>query len=326
MKRTIIWAAALAAGFYFGVPTAAGATEQPEPVCATWTARGATGVYPAIVFGGKPVGTEISASTAKLTKPEGVSPGVEFASFDLGIGTLAQEAIVRVEYATSDGASTSAGAVRMFAYYDKDADTLNDAPDHVATAQAESGNLLFTVPDGKKIGTLGLVFDASNNTTGVVTFSNLTIGDRPVSFTPCPAPTTPPTTVPTTVPTTAPTTSPATTAPTTAPTTVPPTDGPTTAPPTTAVPTVTATAEWTCAMFETQQDAQDAFEKDPVGLAELDADGDGYACEFKPDTAGGGLPLTGPSILLTAGLGVALVGTAGLVLYLVRRRKVSFTP
>lgn len=312
MKRTtiVLLAGALAAGFYLGTPDSAGATPAaPAPICADWQARGATGSYPDVTFGGKPAGTEISASTAKLTKPaSGVAPGVEFASFDLGVGPLAQEAIVHVQYATSGGASTSAGAIRMFAYYVKDADTLNDAPDHVDVAQAESGNLLFTVPAGKKIGTLGLVFDASNNTQGAVTFSSMTVGNRPVSFTACPQPSS------------SSTTSPTPTAPTTGPS-VP------------ASPSVTASAsatdkEWTCAMFDTKAEAQAAFEQDREGLAELDADGDGYACEYRPDTDGtaGGLPVTGPSIGFVVMAALAGIAAGLSLLVLVRRRRMTFTP
>jgi hypothetical protein len=271
--------------------------DEPETICSTWKARGATGAYPDIDFGGKPDGTEISTSTAKLTKPEGVSPGVEFATFDLGVGPLDQEAHVRVEYATSGGASTSAGAVRMFAYEDKSADTLNDAPDWVKAAETEEGNLLFTVPAGKKIGTLGLVFDASNNTTGAVTFKNLTIGEQPVSFTACPDP------------------EPTTTKPDPEPTTTKPDPG------------SSSPAAVTCSSFDTKADAQEAYLKDPEGLAHLDSDGDGRACEWTPadGSGGGGLPVTGPSIGIVVMAAVIIIGTGAVLTVMVRRRKVNFT-
>ena len=35
----------------------------------------------------------------------------------------------------------------------------------------------------------------------------------------------------------------------------------------------------TCADFKTQEEAQAAFDKDPEGLADLDPDGNGIACE-----------------------------------------------
>ena len=46
-----------------------------------------------------------------------------------------------------------------------------------------------------------------------------------------------------------------------------------------------ATSEVTCADFETAEDAQAAFDEDPEGLANLDADGNGIACEelIEPD-------------------------------------------
>lgn len=304
-------------------------TDETKPVCATWQARGATGAYPDVTFGGKPAGTEISKSTVKLTKPaEGVQPGVEFASKDLGVGPLEQEAHVRIEYATSGGASTAAGAIRMFGYEDKNADTLNDAPDFKAVAESESGVLLFTVPAGKKIGTLGLVFDASNNTQGAVTFSDMTVGQRPVSFTACQ--TVPETTKPTT-------TSPA-------------------APRACEAYVYTGTNRNLCADFPGDADRSCTDVKYQVDLKNDDRDpwdldglsgGNrgviGLGCESNPRKPGasssssspvatgvntandGGLPVTGPSIGVVA-LGAAiLIGTGVLLTALVRRRKVNFT-
>lgn len=303
-------------------------TDEPEPVCATWQARGATGTYPDVTFGGKPAGTEISKSTAKLTKPEGVDPGVEFASKDLGVGPLEQEAHVRVEYATSGGASTAAGAIRMFGYEDKNADTLNDAPDFKAVAESESGVLLFTAPAGKKLGTLGLVFDASNNTQGAVTFSGMTIGERPVSFTACPS--VPETTKPTT-------TSPA-------------------APKDCEAYVYTGTTRNLCADFPGNADRSCTDVKYQVTLKNnnrdpWDLDGlsggtrgvIGLGCESNPRKPGGsssssssapvgggaaddgGLPVTGPSIGVVAFGAAILIGTGILLTALVRRRKVKFT-
>jgi LPXTG-motif cell wall-anchored protein len=192
--------------------------QQEPPVCGTWKARGATGAYPNITFGGKPAGTEISATTAKLTKPaDGIDPGVEFAAADLDV-VLDKATKVSVNFELSGGASAAAGAIRMFGYTTKGANTITDGPDFKDEASGNSGTLKFTVPAGK-LGTLGLVYDASNNSQGAVTFNNLTIGDRLVKFTPC----TPPTTTPTTRPTT--------TAPTTTPTTVPTSTPPSSTPP-----------------------------------------------------------------------------------------------
>lgn len=190
---------------------------EHEPVCATWKLRGATGQYPDITFGGAPAGAEVvSSSKVVLVKPtEGTMPGVEFAAYDLDV-ELDSATAVSVSYELSDGASTAAGAVRMFGYAEQDADTLNDAPDWSDVAEADEGSLTFEVPAGT-IGTLGLVYDASNNSAGKATFTGLKIGDRAVSFTECEEPTPSPS-----VTTPAATTPAATTPPATAPPTVEP--------------------------------------------------------------------------------------------------------
>src|SRR5918997_4038550 len=45
------------------------------------------------------------------------------------------------------------------------------------------------------------------------------------------------------------------------------------------IPTEEENAAVTCADFKTAEDAQAAFDEDPEGLADLDADGNGIACE-----------------------------------------------
>jgi hypothetical protein len=194
---------------------------EPEPVCATWQLRGATGPYPDVDFGDAPADAEVvSSSKVVLVKPtEGVQPGVEFAAFDLDVELEAATA-VSVDYVLSDGASTAAGAVRMFGYVEQGADSVLTAPDWKDVAEADSGTLTFEVPAGK-IGTLGLVYDDSNHAAGKVTFTNLAIGNRAVSFTECPEPTPSPS-----VTTPAATTPPATAPPTVEPSaTVPPVVG-----------------------------------------------------------------------------------------------------
>lgn len=175
-----------------------------EPICeATWKMRGATGAYPDVEFGGPPQGSAVTKTTAKLVKPAtGTQPGVEFAAFDLDVVAPAgDEILVGVDYATAGGATTTAGAVRLFGYKVKSADTINDAPAYGPdVAGAESGHLVLTVPAGQKLGTLGVVFDASNSSQGSVTFSDLTIDGRPVWFTGCPEPD--PTVTPTPTPST----------------------------------------------------------------------------------------------------------------------------
>lgn len=185
------------------------ATETDNAVCATWKIQGATGTYPDIEFGDAPEGSSvINAHKVELTKPQtGDMPGVEFAAKD--VDYLAEaEVQVTVEYELTDGATPAAGAVRLFGYADQDANTVNDGPDWQDEADSTSGALSFTVPAEGKIGTLGLVYDASNDSDGLVTFRNLKVGDRLVSFTTCPEPTTEPTTEPTGEPTEGPTANP----------------------------------------------------------------------------------------------------------------------
>jgi LPXTG-motif cell wall-anchored protein len=301
-------AALLAAGLVGVAPAQAtnhvhASATQPEPVCeATWKMRGATGAYPAVTFGGPPPGSTIGDYFAKLVKPaEGVQPGVEFAAFDLEIQAPADnELLVGVDYATDDGATTAAGAIRLFGYAAQDANTLNDAPTYgPAVAASESGHLVLTIPAGKTLGTLGMVYDASNSSSGSVTFSDLKIGTRPVRFTGCPEP------EPTATPT--------------------PTTGPTGQPTEEPEPV-------TCASFATQAEAQAAFDADPEGLAHLDADNDGKACEWgaSPEPSGTAapvptLPITGSSTTLWMVLaGLAALGSGVLLFVLSRRRRVQF--
>lgn len=275
------------AGVALAVTPAAHATGKipgdPPPVCSTWKARGATGAYPNVVFGGKPFGTDISASGAKLTKPlQGVDPGVEFASYDINTGPLggtgpsATSTVVKVKFTTMDGASTSSGAVRMFAYYATNANTLTTVPDHYELASGSAGQISFAVPAGKSIGTLGLVYDASNSSKGAILFKDLMIGEKKVRFTRCSVPT------PTSTVTSAPVT--------------PPTDKPITASPSVS-PTVSASASSSA----------------PV-----------VPPTTPPAGAEPSLPVTGPGIGVIIGAGVAVIGTGLGLMFLVRRRKVSF--
>ena len=187
----------------FGAPTmAAMATPEVKDVCATWKMRGATGAYPNVKFGSMPEGSSVGKYSARLTKPTGadaVQPGVEFVSKDLGVEAGASAREVTVEFETNGPAKPDAGAIRLFGYKTDDADTLHDAPDFSAVAVDSNGKLKFVLPAGEKLGTLGLVFDASNDSKGSVTFSDLMIGDAKVQFTKCVEPTKTPT--PTATPT-----------------------------------------------------------------------------------------------------------------------------
>lgn len=188
--RIAILAGAVAlGGAALALPAAATPVKTPT-VCGDWKLRGATGAYPAIVFGDAPDHAAVlSADKVKLVKPAtGVMPGVEFAAFDLDVEATS-EVKVSVRFDTDADASTASGAVRVFGYNAKGANTIVDGPSYMDEAEGTSGTLVFTLPAGKKLGTLGLVYDGSNSAKGAVTFSDLTIGQRPVSFRKCVTPT-----------------------------------------------------------------------------------------------------------------------------------------
>jgi hypothetical protein len=191
--RNLVAATAAMAAFGASFASATAAMAQTTPaddttICGAWTARGATGTYPIITFGGKPAGTEIGEFSATLVKPtEGKDPGVEFARFGMDIKTEGPVKVT-VDYDLSEDADFTSGAVRLFGYTDKNPNTITQGPTWVDMAGDDSGKLSFTVTDGKSIGSLGLVYDASNSAKGSVTFSNLTIGGAKVSFLACPEP------------------------------------------------------------------------------------------------------------------------------------------
>lgn len=190
MIRTIAVAgAAIVAGLGIAATPAVATGDKhttPQVICAAWNMRGATGVYPAVSFGGPPPGSFVGKHTATLVKPTvGEQPGVEFASKALGVKAFPVPREVTVNYAVSADAKTTAGAVRMFGYKAANADTLNDGPDFKDIATANSGVLKFTLPAGATLGTLGLVYDASNDGKGAVTFTNLKVGKALVQFTRC---------------------------------------------------------------------------------------------------------------------------------------------
>ncbi len=173
------------------------APAQASTTCPSWTLRGATGAYPDVTFGGAPTGAKVVGATeVKLVKPaDGVQPGVEFATKDAGI-TLDAAGDITVTYQLADGAKPDAGAVRLFYYDHAGAETLTDAPTGQALADGQSGTL--TIEGVTKVGTLGLVYDASNDSAGTVTFTDLKVGGEPVSFTdaackPSPSPSSSPT-------------------------------------------------------------------------------------------------------------------------------------
>jgi LPXTG-motif cell wall-anchored protein len=166
MKRIAIALGALVALLL--VPSTAYATEV---VCPDWTLHSITGTE----WGDAAEGSVIQgADEVDLVKPEG--GGTEFVAKGLDLS-----GVVTVDYELSDDADFAAGAVRLFAYSSKTPDTLNDAPDAFVAATAKSGTL--TLPTLEHVGTVGMVYDASNTAGGVVTFSNLKVGGQLLSFT-----------------------------------------------------------------------------------------------------------------------------------------------
>lgn len=168
-----------------GLAAPALATETPGPACGTWTFYQATEAYPAPLTKGDG-NSNTNGTTATLIKPDEDSAvaGVEFSAKDLEIDG---PTTITVDYVMSDGATPAAGAVRLFGYEAQGANTLTAGPDYgPATADAESGTLTLTV-DGP-LGTLGLVYDASNATDGKVVFSNLKVGELNAKFEACPEP------------------------------------------------------------------------------------------------------------------------------------------
>lgn len=120
----------------------------------------------------------VDASTLNLTKPSG-DIGTSAETTDLGLEGDA----VTVDVILNPDATADAGAIRLFAYDHPDGDTLGEAPQAVAIA-AGSGPLSLDVSAfAGPIGTLGLVYDASNASAGTVTFKNLQVDGETISFT-----------------------------------------------------------------------------------------------------------------------------------------------
>lgn len=126
--------------------------------------------------------------------------GTSIETADLGL-PAAIGTVVSVDYEL-DGADPAGGAVRLFVYDHADGDTdCEGASEFVAAPDdgTTSGTLTIRVDWDGVIGTLGAVYDSSNNGAGgTVVFSNLRVDDLPVLFE---EPETPPTTEPTSEPT-----------------------------------------------------------------------------------------------------------------------------
>src|SRR5690606_5087506 len=121
----------------------------------------------------------VDQDTVALTKPAG-DTGTSIETTDLGLAVTAGDTLT-VQVSLVGPASTDAGAVRMFVYDHPGADTLTEAPQAVMAA-AGSGPLTLTVPFTGTIGTMGLVYDASNSSAGTVEFSNLRLNRTPIWF------------------------------------------------------------------------------------------------------------------------------------------------
>jgi LPXTG-motif cell wall-anchored protein len=177
----------LAAATVSATSAQAGGNDKHKPtyheyVCPTWTLRGATGEYPNVTFGDAPAGSSVTSPvTVTLVKPtSGAQPGVEFKTVNAGID-LAVATDITVEYKLEDGATSDAGAVRLFYYSTNNADTLNTAPTKFDSATGTTGVLKLEGVTGH-VGTLGLVYDASNNSAGKVKFANLKVDKTWVKF------------------------------------------------------------------------------------------------------------------------------------------------
>lgn len=117
-------------------------------------------------------------SSVELTKPDGTT-GTSIETGHLGLDVTAGD-VISVSYEL-DGADHAAGAIRLFYYDTADADTLATAPT-AFTAADGSGALSVEVVATGRIGTLGLVYDASNDSAGTVTFTDLTVAGTPILF------------------------------------------------------------------------------------------------------------------------------------------------
>lgn len=177
-----IVATALAIGAIGASRADAATTPKPKPVCPTWTLQSIV-----TEWGPPAEGSEVkSFNKVVLTKPTG--GGTEFATRDLDL-EFETPVDIEVFYSLDAAADYSAGAVRLFYYEEQNADTLTTAPKAFDVAMSDVGVLKLS--GVTKVGTLGLVYDASNTAAGKVTFHTLEIGKRHVWFkNVCPKPTT----------------------------------------------------------------------------------------------------------------------------------------
>jgi hypothetical protein len=154
-------------------------------VCPTWTIRSITGdntTWDPSPTAGSGV---FDSNTVVLNKPDPGNARTEASTADAGLDLT--NGTITVHYDLPDGAWFTTGAVRLFYYHATGANTLTDAP--TASVAADNGSLGTMTISGVTghVGTLGLVYDASNSSgavpgRGAVVFSGLTAGDTPVKF------------------------------------------------------------------------------------------------------------------------------------------------
>lgn len=118
-------------------------------------------------------------TTLHLIKPTGQT-GTSAETTNLGIE--GDTVTVDVIFNEESGALPDAGAVRLFAYDHADGDTLTEAPQQVAVATGDGQLTLDTSAFAGPIGTLGMTYDASNDSAGDVIFKNLQVDGETVSF------------------------------------------------------------------------------------------------------------------------------------------------
>lgn len=173
MKKALaVLAGLIAAGFAALAAPSPSAATTPT-LCPDWTLRSIVNDWGSPAEGS----TVVDAHTVVLTKP--VGGGTEFAAKNLNM-TFDSPVSVEVEYELADGADHAAGAVRLFYYEANNPNTLTDAPTEFIPAT--SGNGTLTIAGVDKLGTVGVVYDASNTAGGKVTFKNLKVGGTKLAF------------------------------------------------------------------------------------------------------------------------------------------------
>lgn len=178
LKQLLAGVTGLAAAGAVALATtgAASATTPTTPVeCPTWTLRSVVNDWGPAADGS----TVVDANTVILTKP--VGGGTEFAAMNLNM-TFDSPVTIEVDYQLSDGADHAAGAVRLFYYEANSPDTSATGTAPTAFIPATSGTGTLTIAGVDKLGTVGLVYDASNAAGGKVTFENLKVGGKLLAF------------------------------------------------------------------------------------------------------------------------------------------------